>query len=108
MSLKKEWKLGPLVKLVSLGCAPGDWVDCGITTQIENVGSENRFVGKDDELGLGYPGGCWMPRPEAWERHLGRRETLTTILSQVTLKTVNVCNQCRGRGLEGSLGMPLF
>ena len=108
LSLKTERKLGPWEKLASLGCAPGHYVNGGITTKMENMWSENRFVENDGDLRLGYPGGCGIHGPKTWERHLGRRVTRRTFLSQMTVKLSDVYSQCRGYGLEGAPRMPLF
>ena len=75
---------------------------------MENMWSENGFVENDGDLGLGYPGGCGIHRPKAWERHLGRRVTIRTFLSQMTGKTSDAYSQCRGYELEGAPRMPLF
>lgn len=38
------------------------------TTKMDNVGSENRSVGRDGEAGLACPEGCRMLRNKAGER----------------------------------------
>lgn len=36
------------------------------TTKMDNVGSENRSVGRDGEVGLACPEGCGMLRNKSW------------------------------------------
>ena len=58
--------------MASLRCAPGHYRDAGITTKMKSMWSENRFVENDDDLGLGYPGGCGIHRPKTWEKTSGQ------------------------------------
>lgn len=58
--------------MAPLGCAPGHYRDGGITTKTENMWSENRFVENDDDLDLGYAGGCGIHRRKTWEMTSGQ------------------------------------
>lgn len=39
---------------------------------MKSMWSENRFVENDDDLGLGYPGGCGIHRPKTREKTSGQ------------------------------------